>query len=160
MDFRSVAIARMIQAAGMAFLFVPINTAAYAFLPREKNNAASGLMNLARNIGGSVGISVVTTMLDRRSQVHITMLASHLSGTSPALQARLKALGNAWQAHGGGPPGSSPGPWAIIQSDVFRQASMLSYMDCFYFLGWAILLMVPVVFLIKKSKPGGGMAVH
>jgi MFS transporter, DHA2 family, multidrug resistance protein len=160
MDFRSVAIARMIQAAGMAFLFVPINTAAYAFLPREKNNAASGLMNLARNIGGSVGISVVTTMLDRRSQVHITMLASHLSGTSPALQARLKALGNAWQAHGGGPPGSSPGPWAIIQSDLFRQASMLSYMDCFYFLGWAILLMVPVVFLIKKSKPGGGMAVH
>ncbi len=45
----------------MAFLFVPINTAAYAYLPQEKNNAASGLMNLARNIGGSVGISLVTT---------------------------------------------------------------------------------------------------
>ena len=67
MDFRTVAAARVLQAAGMAFLFVPINTAAYAFLPRDKNNAASGLMNLARNIGGSVGISVVTTMLDRRS---------------------------------------------------------------------------------------------
>ena len=58
----------------MAFLFVPINTAAYAFLPREKNNAASGLMNLARNIGGSVGISVVTTMLDRRTQIHLNDL--------------------------------------------------------------------------------------
>src|ERR1700704_2743122 len=78
-DFRTVANARMIQAVGMAFLFVPINTAAYAFLPREKNNAASGLMNLARNIGGSVGISVVTTLLDRRTQAHITDLVSHIS---------------------------------------------------------------------------------
>ena len=70
-DFRTVVFARMIQTAGLAFLFVPINTAAYAFLPREKNNAASGLMNLARNIGGSVGISIVTTMLDRRQQYHL-----------------------------------------------------------------------------------------
>jgi len=117
-------------------------------------------MNLARNIGGSVGISVVTTMLDRRSQVHLTMLANHLSLTSPALQARLKALGGLVQSHGGAPPGSSPVPYAIIQAVVGRQAAMLSYIDCFYFLGWAILLMVPMVFLIKKSRPGGGMAVH
>src|SRR5271163_578947 len=85
-DFRTAATARVFQAVGMAFLFVPINTAAYAFLPRDKNNAASGLMNLARNIGGSVGISVVTTMLDRRTQFHMTSLASHLSLTNPALQ--------------------------------------------------------------------------
>ena len=78
-DFRTLATARVIQAAGMAFLFVPINTAAYAFLPRDKNNAASGLMNLARNIGGSVGISVVTTMLDRRTQTHLNDFASHLT---------------------------------------------------------------------------------
>src|SRR5262249_51840312 len=88
-DFRGVALARVLQAVGMAFLFVPINTAAYAFLPRDKNNAASGLMNLARNIGGSVGISVVTTMLDRRTQVHLTDFARHLSGTNPALKAML-----------------------------------------------------------------------
>jgi len=160
MDFRSVAVARLIQAAGMAFLFVPINTAAYAFLPREKNNAASGLMNLARNIGGSVGISVVTTMLDRRSQFHLNQLASHVSASNPDLQSRIKALGLLVQSHGGGPPGSSPVPWAIIQGLLGRQAAMLSYIDCFWFLGVAILLMVPMVFLIRKSKPGGGMAVH
>ena len=56
-DFRTVTMARVYQAVGLSFLFVPINTAAYAFLPRDKNNAASGLMNLARNIGGSIGIS-------------------------------------------------------------------------------------------------------
>src|SRR5208282_4438135 len=160
MDFRTVATARVFQAAGMAFLFVPINTAAYAFLPREKNNAASGLMNLARNMGGSVGISVVTTMLDRRSQVHLTYLSSHLSASNPAMQSRLKALGAVVQSHGGGPPGSSSVPYAIIQGAIARQAAMLSYIDCFWFLGAAILCMVPMVFLMKKSKPGGGMAVH
>jgi DHA2 family multidrug resistance protein len=117
-------------------------------------------MNLARNIGGSVGISVVTTMLDRRTQVHLTNLSSHLSATNPALQARIKALGAMVQSHGGGPPGSSSLPYAIIQGAVARQATMLSYMDCFYFLGFAILAMVPMVFLMKKSKPGGGIAVH
>jgi DHA2 family multidrug resistance protein len=157
-DFRTVAVARMIQAAGMAFLFVPINTAAYAFLPRDKNNAASGLMNLARNIGGSVGISVVTTMLDRRAQVHLNYLSARLSSSNQALQARIKGLTQMVQSHGGGP--SSPVPWALIQSAVGRQATMLAYVDCFWLLGVAILLMIPMVFLIKKSKPGGGMAVH
>src|SRR5271157_3347448 len=64
-DFRTMVIARVYQGVGLAFLFVPINTAAYAFLPRDKNYAASGLMNLARNIGGSFGISFVTTGLSR-----------------------------------------------------------------------------------------------
>ncbi|HJX01130.1 MAG TPA: DHA2 family efflux MFS transporter permease subunit, partial [Terriglobales bacterium] len=159
-DFRTVATARLIQAAGMAFLFVPINTAAYAFLPRDKNNAASGLMNLARNIGGSVGISVVTTMLDRRTQLHLTNLSSNLSASNPYLQSRIKALGQMLQMHGGGPPGSSPTPYALIQGVVGRQATMLAYIDCFWFLAFAILAMVPMVFLIKKTKPGGGMAVH
>jgi len=159
-DFRTAVIARVFQAVGMAFLFVPINTAAYAFLPRDKNNAASGLMNLARNMGGSVGISLVTTMLDRRGQVHLTYLSSHLSASNPALQARLKALGLMVQAHGGGPPGTSAMPYAILQGAIARQATMLSYIDCFWFLGVAILLMVPMVFLMKKTKPGGGIAVH
>ncbi len=159
-DFKTVAIARMIQAAGMAFLFVPINTAAYAFLPRDKNNAASGLMNLARNIGGSVGISVVTTMLDRRTQLHLTNLSSNLSASNPYLQSRIKALGQMMQMHGGGPPGTNPAPYALIQGVVVRQATMLAYIDCFWFLAFAILAMIPMVFLIKKSKPGGGMAVH
>jgi len=122
--------------------------------------AASGLMNLARNMGGSVGISLVTTMLDRRSQSHQNYLSSHLSASSPALRARLNALGLLVQSHGGGPPGSSAVPYAIIQGAVARQAAMLAYIDCFWFLAVAILAMVPMVFLMKKSKPGGGIAVH
>jgi len=159
-DFRTAALARMIQAVGMAFLFVPINTAAYAFLPREKNNAASGLMNLARNIGGSVGISVATTLLDRRTQVHMNDLMGHISASSPALRSTLQGATQAMQAHGANAAHATQQAYALVQATVQRQATMLSYIDCFRFLGVAILAMVPMVFLMKKSKPGGGIAVH
>jgi len=145
---------------GMAFLFVPINTAAYAFLPRDKNNAASGLMNLARNIGGSVGISVVTTMLDRRTQKHLTDLASRLSLANPALLAMIQGASRAMQSHGASAAGATRQAYALVQGTIQRQATMLAYIDCFWFLGMAILCMVPMVFLMKKSKPGGGIAVH
>ena len=159
-DFRTAATARVFQAVGMAFLFVPINTAAYAFLPRDKNNAASGLMNLARNIGGSVGISLVTTMLDRRTQLHLTNLASHLSLANPALQAMLRGAAGAMRAHGASAAGATQQAYALVQGTVQRQATMLAYIDCFWFLGVAILLMVPTVFLMKKPKAGGPIAVH
>jgi DHA2 family multidrug resistance protein len=152
--------ARLLQAVGMAFLFVPINTAAYAFLPREKNNAASGLMNLARNIGGSVGISVVTTVLDRRTQVHLNDLARNLSMGNPAMRTMMQGASRAMQAHGLSASGATQRAYALIQGTVQRQATMLAYIDCFWLLGIAILLMIPTVFLMKKSKPGGGMAVH
>jgi DHA2 family multidrug resistance protein len=160
-DFRTLVFARMIQTAGMAFLFVPINTAAYAFLPREKNNAASGLMNLARNIGGSVGISIVTTMLDRRQQYHLNIMSSHLSAANPSFR---KALAGAAAAAGGGGGGGSPDvmhkAYAMLQANVFRQATMLAYIDNFWLLGVAILVMVPLVFLMKRPKTGGEIAVH
>jgi DHA2 family multidrug resistance protein len=159
-DFRTAVAARMIQAVGMAFLFVPINTAAYAFLPRDKNNAASGLMNLARNIGGSVGISLVTTMLDRRTQVHRNDLMAHVSASNPALQSLLQGAKQSMESHGASAAHATQQAYALVEATVQRQAAMLSYIDCFRFLAWAILCMVPMVFLMKKSKPGGGVAVH
>ncbi len=160
MDFRAAATARVFQAVGMAFLFVPINTAAYAFLPRDKNNAASGLMNLARNIGGSVGISLVTTMLDRRTQVHLNDLSHNLSASNPAFQTMLQAATQAMRAHGASAAFATQQAYALIESTVLRQATMLAYLDDFRLLGICILAMVPLVFLIKKGKPGGGIAVH
>jgi MFS transporter, DHA2 family, multidrug resistance protein len=159
MDFRTATLARVLQAAGMAFLFVPINTAAYAFLPREKNNAASGLMNLARNIGGSVGISLVTTMLDRRTQVHQNYLSSHLSASNPAFQSMLQGATRAMQAHGASAAYATQQAYALIENTVQRQATMLAYIDDFRLLAWAILAMIPMVFLMKKGRPGA-MAVH
>jgi DHA2 family multidrug resistance protein len=158
-DFRTTAIARVYQAIGMAFLFVPINTAAYAYLPRDKNNAASGLMNLGRNIGGSVGISLVTTLLDRRTQVHLNDLSRHLSASNPAFQSMLQSTTQAMRAHGANSAFASRQAYALIEGTVQRQATMLAYLDDFRLLGFAILAMIPLVFLMKKGKPGS-MAVH
>ncbi|MHB8216849.1 MAG: DHA2 family efflux MFS transporter permease subunit [Candidatus Sulfotelmatobacter sp.] len=159
-DFRTAATARVFQAIGMAFLFVPINTAAYAFLPRDKNNAASGLMNLARNIGGSVGISLVTTMLDRRTQVHLNDLSRNLSSTNPALRSLLQGATQAMQAHGASAAFATRQAYALIEGTVQREATMLAYIDDFRLLAFAIMAMIPIVFLMKKGKPGGGIAVH
>jgi MFS transporter, DHA2 family, multidrug resistance protein len=159
-DFKTAVLARVYQAVGLAFLFVPINTAAYSYLPREKNNAASGLMNLARNIGGSVGISFVTTMLDRRTQKHLSDLMSHLTAANAQFQAMLRGIAQQLMAHGASSADAQKQAYAVVQNMVQRQAAVLAYIDNFYVLGFVILAMVPMVFLMKKTKSSGGMAVH
>ena len=159
-DFRTVAFARVIQATGLAFLFVPINTAAYAFLPPGKNNQASGLINLARNIGGSVGISFVITMLARRAQVHQANMMSHLNSGNPQLQAAISGTSHALIARGSSPSEALHQAYGLVANTLNRQATMLAYVDNFWMLGIAVAAMIPFVFLMKKVKPGGPMAVH
>jgi DHA2 family multidrug resistance protein len=159
-DFRTLVVARVYQAIGLAFLFVPINTVAYSFLPREKNNAASGLMNLARNIGGSVGISVVTTMLARRTQFHQARMVNQLSSGNPKFQATLQGLTATFTAQGLDAASALQKAYAMVQANLIRQATMLAYIDNFWLLGVVIGCLVPTVFLIKKPKPGGEIAVH
>jgi DHA2 family multidrug resistance protein len=159
-DFKTAVLARVLQAVGLAFLFVPINTAAYSYLPREKNNAASGLMNLARNIGGSVGISFVTTMLDRRTQKHLSDLMSHLTAANAQFQAMIRGIAESLMVHGTSPVDAQKQAYAVIQANVQRQATMLAYIDNFHMLGYAILAMLPMLFLMKRTKSSGEMAVH
>jgi len=159
-DFRTVILARIFQGVGLAFLFVPINTAAYSYLPREKNNAASGLMNLARNIGGSVGISFVTTMLDRRAQYHQARLAGNLSSSNPQFQSALQHLTGTLQARGFASADAMQRAYAMLQAQLLHQSTMLAYIDNFWLLGFAILAMLPLVFFMKKTNPGSQAPVH
>jgi DHA2 family multidrug resistance protein len=69
-DYATALWSRIVQSSGLAFLFVPISTVAFAFIPKERTNYATGLFNLARNVGGSAGIATVTTLLARRAQFH------------------------------------------------------------------------------------------
>jgi MFS transporter, DHA2 family, multidrug resistance protein len=162
-DFRTVTMARVYQATGLAFLFVPINTAAYSGLPRDKNNAASGLMNLARNMGGSVGISFVTTGLTRRAQIHQARLVERINVANPQFQSTLRGMTGVF-SRGGMGPGSGPGTaqqhaYAMLQANIIRQSTMLAYIDNFWVLGVVIACLIPCVFLIKNTKPSG-MVVH
>jgi len=158
--FPTLVIARCFQGAGLAFLFVPINTAAYSNLAPGKNNAASGLMNLARNIGGSVGISFATTLLARRTQYHQARLSENLSGGSAPLHSTLRGLVARFTEGGLDPVTASQKAYAMLQANVVRQATMLGYIDCFWLLGAIIMCLVPVVFVMKKGKRGGPMAAH
>src|SRR5436305_1978315 len=147
-SFRYAVLARCFQAAGLAFLFVPINTAAYAFVPRNKNNAASGLINLARNMGGSVGISIATTLLSRRAQFHQSRLTEFTSSLNPRFAEAIHSVGNAIG------PGQDPDArYAFLMRTLQRQAETLSYIDCFWLLGIAFAFMIPLIFLMSKNAP-------
>jgi len=159
-DYHTAVMARVIQSFGLAFLFVPINTTAYAYLPREKNNAASGLINLSRNIGGSVGISFVTTMLDRRAQAHQVTLGAHMNAANPQLQAAVNGAARTFQTHGSSPALAVQQAHALLSYTLQQQATLLSYIDNFRILGYLVLCLIPVIFLIRKPKRGVSMAAH
>ena len=157
-DFQTAAAARIIQGTGLACLFVPINTVAYSYLPPQKNNAASGLINLARNVGGSVGISFVTTMLARREQFHRAQLSAHLNPANPRVQQMLRGASGALRAASG--PEATRQAYGLLQRMLERQSTMLSYIDNFHVLAIVTMAMIPFVFLIRKPRRRGGMMAH
>jgi DHA2 family multidrug resistance protein len=158
-----IALLRVFQASGLAFLFVPINTISYTDIPREKNNDVSGLTNLARNIGGSVGTSFFVTALARRSQFHQHRLVDHMSGSDSAFQQNVDALARFFQ-HGGGVASSFAQARIIAQGNLYRQlitqSTMLAYLDVIAVLAIGCVCMIPLPFLMKKRKAGGPMAMH
>src|SRR5438128_4730694 len=92
LDYGHAVRARMLQSFGLAFLFIPINVAAFAYVPKEKSNMGTGIINLARNIGASVGIATVTTMLDRRAQFHQSRLMERGNDFSAAYHNTLNGM--------------------------------------------------------------------
>ena len=159
-DFKTLMLARIYQAAAMPFVFLPINIAAYAFLARDKNNAASGLINLARNVGGSVGISMVTTVLARRAQFHQTVLASHLTSTNAPLMAGAHKLTGWLTAAGSSAWIAQRQTISYINDLVMQQARLLAYIDNFFVMGLLVLTIIPLVFLMKRSRPGQTAPAH
>lgn len=157
-DFRTVMWARVFQSSGLAFLFIPINTAAYSYLPREKNNAASGLINLARNIGGSVGISFVITMLARRAQFHQSVLVAHASAYGLTYQSALQGLSHVTPASG--LVTSQQLAAGQIYGAISRHSAMLAYIDDFWILAVCILAIIPLVFLMKRPPRGAAAPAH
>ncbi len=157
-DFRTLALARVYQAAGLAFLFIPINTAAYAYLPREKNNAASGLINLARNIGGSVGISFVTTLLSRRAQFHQSVLTAHATLLSPGFRDAVQGASRAFLPAGA--VTAQHQAFGQLYGLILQQSNMLAYLDNFWMLAIISLAVIPFVFLMKRPPKGTVAAAH
>jgi len=155
-DFATPAYTRMVQGFGLAFLFVPINTMAFQFVPRHEMNYASGLINLARNIGGSCGIAFVTTVLARGAQFHQNVLIGHLSGLNPAYRAATEGAAQTLIAAGSGASQAADQAVALLYGGLQRQAAMLSFIDNFRILAIGFALIIPLMFLMKKTTPGKG----
>jgi DHA2 family multidrug resistance protein len=160
-DFRTAMLYRVYQSVGLAFLFVPITTMAYVGIPPEKNNAVSSMVNLARNIGASVGISMVTTVIARRAQFHQERLASHLTIFDFKLRASGGGLGAMQlQPRGGGFGGLNHG-YALIYGELLRQSATNAFVDAIWLLGVGCVLMVPLVMLMKRNDPAkAALAMH
>jgi DHA2 family multidrug resistance protein len=146
--------ARVFQAAGIAFLFVPITTASYAGIPPDKSNEASALINLMRNLGGSFGISLAQTWLARRQQFHQSRLVSHLTPTNPAYQQWLAHAADAVRHGGASAANATKTAMAQLAKSLGQQSAMLSYVDVFRLMAWCALAAVPLVLLLKRVQPG------
>jgi MFS transporter, DHA2 family, multidrug resistance protein len=161
LDYRHAVLGRMMQSFGLAFLFIPINVAAFAFVPKEQTNMGTGIINLARNIGASVGIATVTSMLERRTQFHMAQLMTNVNELSGAFRAKVAGFTTVFVSAGSSTTEATNRAYGMIYGLVQRQATMLAFIDNFKMLGVVFFLVIPILLLLKKPKGhGGNVPVH
>ena len=151
---------RIYQSIGLAFLFVPLNTIAYVGVPAESNDQVSGLINLMRNVGGSVGISLLSAAVTSRTQIHQDTLSLHTSSYDPAFRESLSGLGPTLARAGFSTPDATHQALARMYQTVMGQAQTLAYLDVFWLLAMLCVAMIPLVFLMKQSQPTGEIHAH
>jgi DHA2 family multidrug resistance protein len=151
---------RIAQVIGLGFLFVPITLVAYIGISPEKNNTVAGIINFMRNMGSSVGTSLVTTLIARRSQFHQQILVDYTRADSSNFQNTLNGL-TQHLAHSGLSLHEAQGQaYARIYQELQAQAASLAYIDTFMVLAVGAAIMFCLAFLLKKNDPGaGGMTI-
>ncbi|MBV8205788.1 MAG: DHA2 family efflux MFS transporter permease subunit [Acidobacteria bacterium] len=153
---------QLLQGCAMGLLFVPLTTVTNDPIPNEKMGNATSIFNLMRNVGASVGIATVTTMIARHQQVHVNILGAHVSSYDPRAQQALAGAISMFLRQGSPPALAQQQAYAAIYGSVQQQASMLSFLDVFQTLGALFLLMLPLILLMKppRKRAGGSMAAH
>ena len=141
----------MLQGLGMGLIFVPLSTIAYATLERSRMAEAAGLYSLVRTMGSAVGISIVTTLMARQGQVLWNELGGNLDRFNPAVQRYLQGMHLS---------PTDPRAVALMAEEVGRQASMIAMIDVLQLITWSFILMLPLVFLLRRKKADGGQLIH
>jgi DHA2 family multidrug resistance protein len=150
--------ARAYQMIGMPFLFVPITTASYADLPPDKTNQASALMNVARNLGGSIGISLANVVLVQREQFHQSRLVENTVPSSPVFHSTLQQMTQYFTAHGASAADAAGRAMALIGQMIQTQATILAYIDVFHVCAITAALMIPLVLVLVRRINFGASA--
>lgn len=149
-DFQTFVLARCLLAVGVPFSFVSIHSAAFRHIPLEKNRDASSLLAVSRNIGGSVGIALVVTLIDRRSQVHQVNLSQHLTQVDFEYAELHRHLAAHFFSLGSEQTLAGARANQVIGSILTEQASFLSYMDAFLVLAGILIAVAPLVLFLKR----------
>jgi MFS transporter, DHA2 family, multidrug resistance protein len=158
-SFAAATLLRIAQVIGLGFLFVPITLVAYIGIAPEKNNAVAGLVNFMRNMGSSVGTSIVTTLIARRSQVHQARLVENARVDNPNFQNAANGLAQQIAHSGLSAHDAQMQAYARIYESVQAQSATLAYIDTFMVLAVGSAIMFVLAFALKKNDPGGGGAV-
>jgi DHA2 family multidrug resistance protein len=143
----------------LGFVFVPLATVAMGTLPDQLINSASGIYNLFRNLGGSIGISIVNTLIARHSQVHREELVHSVTMQNPLMRGTANAL-ERLMATRVDPVDALHRAMKLVELTVDQQAALWSYVDDFRYLAVAAFCTVPIGFLLKKVSPGKRVAAH
>jgi DHA2 family multidrug resistance protein len=152
LDLKTAILMRCIQSVGLAFLFVPIQTIVYNGIPPAKNNSVSGILNLSRNMGGDLGITLVTAIIGRRAQMHQSILTQHATLWDPGFRAQLTGATSAMVRAGAPEPVAQERAYASIYNQVIGQATTLGYIDAVWVVGIMCALMIPLIFLTKRNQ--------
>ncbi|HSY36270.1 MAG TPA: DHA2 family efflux MFS transporter permease subunit [Acidobacteriaceae bacterium] len=143
---------RVVQILGLGLVTVPLSTIMFRFLPTDQSSNAAGIYALVRNEGGSIGIAISSTFLERTAQTHQAYLGAHLSASNPlamrAAQAFAAAHGTV--ASSGSASNNAYAGLAMLYGQVQRQASLLAYMDQYRMFAYLLLLLLPLVVLLKR----------
>jgi DHA2 family multidrug resistance protein len=155
-SFKSASWLRVAQGAGLGFLFVPITLAGYIGIPAEKSNSVAGIINFMRNIGSSVGTSMVTTLLARRAQFHQSVLSYHTTRYDPGFRDQVNGLAQQLAHSGASAADAQVKSLALAYQSTQLQAQTLSYIDTFMVLAVGAAIMFLLAFIVRKNDPSGG----
>ena len=133
----------------LSFVFVPLATLAMATIPRQEMGNATGLSNMLRNIGGSIGISMATTALVRRAALHQNEIGANLDLSNPVLQQKAHTIGT-YLGHHIGPTSSQPGAYGTMYGLLQQQSALLAYVDVFRWTALLSFLCAGLVWMFKK----------
>jgi MFS transporter, DHA2 family, multidrug resistance protein len=148
----------IISGFGSGCVFVPLSTTTMAGLRNEEIGNASGLYNLLRNIGGSIGISVVNTLIARREQLHRTELSHSITPSSLTLNGTIHSIQQYLEAQGASTSDALNRAYGLINGTLNQQARLWSYVDDFRYMALVCFGCVPIAFLLKKAVGKRGMS--
>jgi DHA2 family multidrug resistance protein len=149
-DFSTVMWLRVEQMIGAAFLFVSINAVAYSGISPAKSNQVSGIVNLMRNMGGDVGIALVTTLIARRAQFHQERLVSHIDPGNPLWVSRLEGVARSLTHAGMAAAEATRAATGVVYRQLIQQAQTLAYLDAFLVLAGIMALMIPTILFTRR----------